>query len=148
MTPFCDDCAMSRGVVTGLIGAGLLGWALTGPATAQSQVEIRAPAPEKPQQLHIEEPSPATREATRPREADFYGQDVRVRHEPAFIEPFVGQTAGGTKYGLSGWTSPATPVGSYVSQEPWARSGWFALGITVVWDSVPAAATRRVSNPR
>jgi hypothetical protein len=73
---------------------------------------------------------------------------VRVRHEPAFIEPFVGQTQGGTKYGLSGWTSPTTPVGSYVSQEPWARSGWFALGFTVVWDSVPTGSTRRVSDPR
>lgn len=139
---------MNPGAVTGLIGASLLGWVLTGPAAAQSQVEIRAPAPEKPQRLHIVEPGPATREATRPREADFYGTDVRVRHEPAFIEPFVGETQGGTKYGLSGWTSPTTPVGSYVSQEPWARSGWFALGITVVWDSVPAESTRRVSNPR
>jgi hypothetical protein len=73
---------------------------------------------------------------------------VRVKHEPAFIEPFVGQTAGGTKYGLSGWTSPSTPVGSYVSQEPWARTGWPAIGISVVWDSVPATSTQRVSNPR
>ncbi|HWN14665.1 MAG TPA: hypothetical protein VNU02_12435, partial [Candidatus Dormibacteraeota bacterium] len=118
------------------------------PAAAQSPIEIRATAPEKPQQLRIVEPSEATRQSTRPREADFYREDVRVRHEPAFIEPFVGQTQGGTKYGLSGWTSPTTPVGSYVSQEPWARSGWPALGFTVVWDSVPAASTSRVSNPR
>lgn len=120
----------------------------TVPVGAQSPVEIRATAPEKPPQLRIVEPSPATREATRPREADFYREDVRVRHEPAFIEPFVGQTQGGTKYGLSGWTSPTTPVGSYVSQEPWARSGWPSLGFTVVWDSVPAGSTRRVSDPR
>jgi hypothetical protein len=139
---------MNRGAIAGLIGPTLLAWMLAGPAAAQSQVEIRAAAPEKPQQLHIVEPSPATREASRPREADFYGSDVRVRHEPAFIEPFVGETQGGTKYGLSGWTSPTTPVGSYVSQEPWARGGWFALGITVVWDSAPVASTRRVSNPR
>lgn len=117
-------------------------------AGAQAPVEIRATAPEKPPQLRIVEPSPATREATRPREADFYREDVRVRHEPAFIEPFVGLTPGGTKYGFSGWTSPTTPVGSYVSQEPWARSGWFALGLTVVWDSVPATSARRVSDPR
>lgn len=130
------------------IGSGLLFVTLAGPATAQSPIEIRATAPEKPQQLRIVEPSEATRQSTRPREADFYREDVRVRHEPAFIEPFVGQTQGGTKYGLSGWTSPTTPVGSYVSQEPWARSGWPALGITVVWDSVPAASTPRVSNPR
>jgi hypothetical protein len=139
---------MIRMIVAALIGAGVLSAAWAAPARAQNPVEIRATAPEKPAQLRIVEPSPATREATRPREADFYREDVRVRHEPAFIEPFVGQTPGGTKYGLSGWTSPTTPVGSYVSQEPWARSGWPALGLTVVWDSVPAASTQRVSNPR
>ncbi len=139
---------MSRTVIGTVIGSGLLFVALASSALAQSPIEIRATAPEKPQQFRIVEPSEATRESTRPREADFYREDVRVRHEPAFIEPFVGQTQGGTKYGLSGWTSPTTPVGSYVSQEPWARSGWPALGITVVWDSVPAASTPRVSNPR
>jgi hypothetical protein len=139
---------MRRATVAKLVGAGLLTAMLPGSASAQNPVEIRATAPEKPPQLRIVEPSPATREATRPREADFYREDVRVRHEPAFIEPFVGETRGGTKYGLSGWTSPTTPVGSYVSQEPWARSGWPALGLTVVWDSVPSASTQRVSNPR
>jgi hypothetical protein len=130
-----------------LVGLSWLG--AESPAIAQTQVEIQASAPEKPPQIRIVEPTPATREATRPREADFYGTDVRVRHQPAFIEPFVGQTQGGTKYGLSGWTSPSTPVGSLVSQEPWARSpGWFSLGLTVVWDSPPAASTRRVSDPR
>jgi hypothetical protein len=141
---------MRRSIVVGYatVALGVLALALSGTASAQNPVEIRATAPEKPAQIHIVEPSPATREQTRPREAEFYGTDVRVKHEPAFIEPFVGQTAGGTKYGLSGWTSPTTPVGSYVSQEPWARSGWPALGFTVVWDSVPAASTQRVSNPR
>lgn len=139
---------MKRTIVAKAMGAGLLTVMTAASASAQNPVEIRATAPEKPPQLRIVEPGPATREATRPREADFYREDVRVRHEPAFIEPFVGQTQGGTKYGLSGWTSPTTPVGSYVSQEPWARSGWFALGFTVVWDSVPAASTQRVSNPR
>lgn len=139
---------MSRSAIAMVVGSGLLLVTLTAPAAAQGPIEIRATAPEKPQQLRIVEPSEATRQSTRPREADFYREDVRVRHEPAFIEPFVGQTQGGTKYGLSGWTSPTTPVGSYVSQEPWARSGWPALGFTVVWDSVPAASTSRVSNPR
>ena len=134
----------------GLAGVGLVFlFGAASPAIAQTPVEIQASAPEKPPQIRIVEPTPATREATRPREADFYGTDVRVRHQPAFIEPFVGQTQGGTKYGLSGWTSPSTPVGSLVSQEPWARSpGWFSLGLTVVWDSPPAASTRRVSDPR
>ena len=136
-------------VFGGLSWGGLSWLGAASPAIAQTPVEIQASAPEKPPQIRIVEPTPATREATRPREADFYGTDVRVRHQPAFIEPFVGQTQGGTKYGLAGWTSPSTPVGSLVSQEPWARSpGWFSLGLTVVWDSPPAASTRRVSNPR
>ena len=141
---------MRRSIVVGYatVALGVLALALSGTASAQNPVEIRATAPEKPAQIHIVEPSPATREQTRPREAEFYGTDVRVKHEPAFIEPFVGQTAGGTKYGLSGWTSPSTPVGSYVSQEPWDRTGWPAIGISVVWDSVPATSTQRVSNPR
>jgi len=141
---------MRRSIVVGYatVALGVLALALSGTASAQNPVEIRATAPEKPAQIHIVEPSPATREQTRPREAEFYGTDVRVKHEPAFIEPFVGQTAGGTKYGLSGWTSPSTPVGSYVSQEPWARTGWPAIGISVVGVSVPTNSTQRVSNPR
>jgi len=132
-----------------LIGAvcwGLL--AVTSPAAAQAPVEIRATAPEKPRQIRIVEPSPATREATRPREADFYGEDVRVRHEPAFIEPFVGEAPRGAKYGLSGWTAPATPVGSLVSQGERQTSGWPSLGFTVVWGSAPTGPPRRVSDPR
>jgi hypothetical protein len=133
-----------RGVV--VIGVAVLGLS-SGPISAQTSVEIRATAPEKPRQFQIIEPGPATREVTRPREAEFYGTDVRVRHEPAFIEPFVGQTQGGTKYGLSGWTSPATPVGAYVAQEP-SGPGWPALGFSVVWDSGPTGPPARVSDPR
>src|ERR1700731_2002569 len=77
--------------------------------SGKASAETRPPAPKSPRQPPIGRPSPATREATRPREADFYGEDVRVRHEPAFIEPFGGETSGGAKYGLSGWTAPATP---------------------------------------
>lgn len=135
----------ARGVL--VIVAALIGFWST-PALAQTPVEIRATAPEKPQQLHIVEPGPATKEITRPREADFYGADVRLRHDPAFIEPFAGQTQAGTKYGLSGWTAPSTPVGSYVSQEPWARTGWPSLGISVVWESAPTGPPARVSDPR
>src|ERR1700730_7182578 len=114
-----------------LIGAvccGLL--AVTSPAAAQTPVEVRPPPRKTSRKTHIAERSPATREATRPREADFYGEDVRVRHEPAFIEPFVGETSGGAKYGLSGWTAPATPVGSLVSQGGRQTSGRPSVGFT------------------
>jgi hypothetical protein len=141
-----DRMKVPMSPLIGAVCCGLL--AVTSPAAAQAPVEIRATAPEKPPQIHIVEPSPATREATHPREADFYGEDVRVRHEPAFIEPFVGETPGGAKYGLSGWTAPATPVGSLVSQGERQTSGWPSLGFTVVWDSAPTGPPRRVSDPR
>ena len=142
---FCQNGLM-KALLLSLVGAVVSSFLATVPASGQTPVEIRANAPEKPQQVRIVEPGPATREATRPREMGFYREDVRVRHEPAFIEPFVGQTQGGAKYGLSGWTSPATPVGSLVSQGAGQTSGWPGLGITVVWESPPG--TRRVSDPR
>jgi len=139
---------MIRTAVAAVVGLGLLGSVLTLPVGAQGPVEIRATAPEKPPQIRIVEPGPATREATRPSEAPFYREDVRVRHEPAFIEPFVTRTPGGTKWGLSGWTAPTTPVGSLSALQPWGGSGSVALGITVVWDAAPVTAASRVSNPR
>src|SRR6266478_4677264 len=83
----------------GAICCGLL--AVTSPAAAQAPVEIRATAPEKPRQIHIVEPSPATRGASRPSVAECYGEDERVSPEPACIEPFVWGTRGGAKFALS-----------------------------------------------
>ena len=124
---------------------------LAGAAFAQGQVEIRSTTPEKSRELKIEPQGPATREATKPREADFYprdnyGRDIGVRHEPAFIEPFVSTDEAGNKIGLSGWTAPATPVGSAVSNyEP---SGWFALGITFTWGAPPRKGVAPAKSPR
>src|SRR6266545_2418899 len=128
---------------------------------SRSAALIRAPrpasqllasgGPEKSRELKIEPQGPATREATKPREADFYprdnyGRDVGVRHEPAFIEPFVRTDEAGNKVGLSGWTAPATPVGSAVSNyEP---TGWFALGITFTWGAPPPKGVAPAKSPR
>ena len=120
--------------------------ALAAPAFAQGQVEIRSTTPDQGKHFEIVQPSPATREASKPREADFYGDDVRVRHEPAFIEPFTTVTSEGTLIGVSGWTAPAAPVGSLVSQGNQQTSGWLSFGVTFIWDWVPAA--RPVSAPR
>lgn len=111
-------------------------------AFAQGQVEIGTTAPTP--RFEIEPPSPAEREATKPREADFYREDIRVRHQPAFIEPFVGRTKDGDEYGASGWTAPATPVGSLASQGYQQTTGWFSLGFSFVFDwPRPAAPVRR-----
>ena len=120
---------------------------LTGVALGQSSVEMQTvPAP--PPRFEIVPPSPATREATKPSEADFYREDIRVRLEPAFIEPFVGRTKAGNQYGLSGWTVPNIPVGSLASQGYQNDGGVLALGFTFLFDYAPQAVTRPTAAPR
>lgn len=125
----------------------LVALALASSALGQGQVEINT-APQQGPRFEIVPQSPATREATKPNDADFYREDVRVRHEPAFIEPFVGTTSGGNEYGLSGWTSPEPPLGSYASQGYGQNTGWFSLGFTFVFDYPPRPAARPVPAQR
>ena len=134
-----------RGLIAAVLGVAILGGVEL--AHAQSQVEIET-APGQMPRLEIGPQGPATREATRPREADFYRDDIRVRHEPAFIEPFVTKTKSGRDVGLSGWTAPAVPVGSLASQGYGQNNGWFSLGITFVWDSPPRAPGAPAKAPR
>jgi hypothetical protein len=136
-----------RWVLTLTALAGAVTLALGGSALAQGEVEMRT-VPGQGPRFEIVPPGQATREVTRPREADFYRDDVRVRHEPAFIEPFVGRTEAGNEFGLSGWTSPNPPVGSLASQGYQQTNGWFALGITFLFDYPPKAATHPASTPR
>lgn len=137
---------MKRCVMVAAAGA-VLALGGGGFAYAQSQVEIETRQPEGPR-LEIAPQGPATREATRPPETDFYREDIRVRHEPAFIEPFVTKTKSGNEIGLSGWTSPNMPVGSLASQGYGQNNGWFSLGITFVWDSPPRPAAGPAAAPR
>ena len=116
-------------------------------AIAQSSVEMQsAPAPQP--HFEIVPLPPATREATKPPEADFYREDIRVRHEPAFIEPFVGRTRAGNQYGLSGWTAPNIPVGSLASQGYQNDSGVLAIGFTFLFDYPPKTSERPTAAPR
>ena len=116
-------------------------------AMAQSSVEMQStPAPQP--HFEIVPLPPATREATKPPEADFYREDIRVRHEPAFIEPFVGRTRAGNQYGLSGWTAPNIPVGSLASQGYQNDSGVLAIGFTFLFDYPPKVTERPPAAPR
>lgn len=116
-------------------------------ASAQSAVEIRK-TPEATPRFEIVPLDPEAKNATRPSDADFYRDDVRVRQEPAFIEPFVDRTAEGNEYGLSGWTAPAVPVGSLASQGYQQTNGWFSLGFTFVFDYPPKVAPQPAAKPR
>ena len=128
-------------------GAALIA-ALAAPAGAQTDVEMRAASKESPRFEIVSPGGPASREATRPNDADFFREDIRVRHEPAFIEPFVDETKAGNEYGLSGWTSPNPPVGSLGSQGYGQSSGWFSFGLTFLFDYPPKPGARPVSAPR
>ena len=116
-------------------------------AMAQSSVEMQS-APSPQPHFEIVPPPPAAREATKPPEADFYREDIRVRHEPAFIEPFVGRTRAGNQFGLSGWTAPNIPVGSLASQGYQNDSGALAIGFTFLFDYPPKTATPPAAAPR
>ncbi len=128
-------------LLTTLVAGAAATLAVAGPALAQSDVEMRAATKPAPH-FEIVSPGPASREATRPNDADFYREDIRVRHEPAFIEPFVSETNGGNEYGLSGWTSPNPPVGSLGSQGYGQSNGWFSLGLTFLFDYPPKPGAR------
>jgi len=115
-------------------------------ATAQTpgtptppDVEIEATPQPKPEALKVV-PPPLHYDQTRTPESGRYGrQDVRVEHDPAFIEPFTGTAEGTTwsaQYGLSGWMSPNTPVGpsSMGYQE---LNGYLGFGFSIVWGPAP-----------
>jgi hypothetical protein len=108
------------------------------PAYAQVQIETRPPA--APPAAEIVPPG-LRYEVTRPSDTNFYPQGPRVEHDPAFIEPFAVdyETPTSTgKVGLSGWTSPATPVGPALTGYP-EVTGWLAVGLTITWGGPPPA---------
>lgn len=116
------------------------------PAWAQGrQVEIVAPPPERAIPREIVTPGQPP-QMTRPREADFRSDNIRTRHDPAFITPLTTTTRTGpntaARIGFSGWTAPPAKDNAVVARE---NSGLFALGITIIWgipvEPQPAAPT-------
>jgi hypothetical protein len=127
--------------------ASALALAIAAPAAAQAPVEIKSSTPKEPKQFELITPGgPVTREKSRVPDADFYGEDQRVPYDPALVEPFVGTTKNGSKYGASLWTSPQTPVGSLASQG-YGQGGAFGFGFTFIWDLGPAPTARPAAAP-
>jgi hypothetical protein len=130
---------MRRGVASGLLTLALaLDWAAA-PASAQqqptaAQQQPTAAAPTTSQEdLAIIAP-PSAREATRARESEFYpGEDIRVRHEPAFIRSLSAAPASGPikRLGVSGWTAPPGRGDGILAHEV---SGWFGFGFSFIWE--------------
>jgi hypothetical protein len=122
---------------------GVLGFALAGPAAAQAPstqppaaptlVDVQTGATPSDRNLEIIAPEPGAQDVTRPREADFYPEDVRVRHGPGFVEPLTVRPKIGPvkKVGVSGWTAPPGRGDGIVQRE---INGWFGFGISVIWE--------------
>lgn len=124
---------MKCGVLFLVVSLAFVGWAAP-PTFAQGQIEIVAPPPEKPPALEFVTPGQPA-ELTRPREQDFYSDQIRSRHDPAFIAPFTTTIPTGprtgVRVGLSGWTAPASRGETVLRRE---ASGALAFGISVAWD--------------
>jgi len=118
-------------------GLGLaLVFAGTGPALAQSGVEVETMAPPPPK-FEIIRPEAPGSEPNRPSDADFYSTfgDPVVNYDPAFIAPFTKETETG-RMGLAGWTSPVGVVtgdGPMHTRQP----GWLSFGFAITWGGPP-----------
>ena len=118
----------------------LLGLALSGglvsAAAAQDQLKIIAPPPPPPEQGGPELVIPGQpAQLTRPHEQDFYPDQIKSRHDPAFIAPFTTTVPTGprtgVRVGLSGWTAPAVPGENVLKHE---AGGVLAFGLSFAWD--------------
>jgi hypothetical protein len=112
-------------------------------APAAAQVDLRAaPKPPVRERVIIE---PGLSNATRPSDLDRYPRSSGVRHDPAFIAPLSSKRVSPIstgRVGVSGWTSPNTPVGGAAVN--WGEvTGWFGFGISFTWDGPPESATTR-----
>ena len=109
------------------------------PAWAQD-VQIKKPAPTAPREER-DVIAPGLQNETRPSDADRYPRGGQVQHDPAFIGPMSKPRESRTdtgRYGVAGWVSPTTPVGS--PHSGWRESnGVFAFGFSITWDGPPPA---------
>lgn len=133
---------MVLGMILGLVAS--LALLPVAAGAQEAEVEITAPPPVAPPELVLPGQPP---EISHSREGDFRSDDVRVRHDPAFIAPFTRTVQTGpttaVRFGLSGWTAPPGRGDLQMVRE---TSGWFALGLTIVWD-VPVEPPKAKASP-
>jgi hypothetical protein len=140
---------MARRIAGCLVLVVLAGMFAVGPAGAQSSgggLEVTTPPARPTPEFGLEPTMPLEQQGSRDQE--FYPTQVKSRHEPAFVKPFVGNvpvsTSSSIRLGLSGWTSPALPADTRNE-----AAGGAAFGITILWGrpnpqaAPPAAETLR-----
>ena len=110
-------------------------------AAAAQQFEIKAPAPQRGQDIDgIIGPS-LQYEITQPDDARYLPPGPRVHYEPAFVEPVSSPTETGRKC-VAAWTAPTAALGGTQSG---AReiTGYFAIGFAFEWGGPPPKAPAR-----
>lgn len=125
----CDDALMRAAAALTVV----VMLTLPGATRALAQPEAEPVATPR---FELSTPGPGPRETTRPRESEFYREDVRVPHEPAFVEPFTfkPQTGPVKKAGLALWTAPRVQGGARVTEVPEGSQGWFGFGFSLIWE--------------
>jgi hypothetical protein len=112
-----------------------------GVAAAQQQFEIKAPTPQRGQDIDGIIGPGLQYEITQPDDARYLPPGPRVHYEPAFVEPLSSPTETGRR-GVAGWTSPTAAFGGTQSG---AReiTGYFAIGFAFEWGGPPPKAPAR-----
>jgi hypothetical protein len=115
--------------------------AALGPAPVSGEdVKIMAPPPGREPRVI----TPGLLYETRPSDETYYPGGPGVPYDPAFIRPFTKEveTPRSTgRMGLSGWTSPNTPVGPSGAGMR-EISGWLGFGFTRTWGGPPPSRPR------
>ena len=110
-------------------------------AAAAQQFEIKAPAPQRGQDIDGIIGPGLRYEITQPDDARYLPPGPRVHYEPAFVEPLSSPTETGRK-GVAAWTAPTAALGGTQSG---ARdiTGYFAIGFAFEWGGPPPKAPAR-----
>jgi hypothetical protein len=100
------------------------------PLVASGQgLDLTSPGPDRSRELDEQ----ASRRIVP--DADLQPHRPAVPHSPGFITPLTRQTRDG-RYGVAGWTSPNTRVGSRGAADP-DNAGWFSFGFAYEWGASP-----------
>jgi hypothetical protein len=119
---------------------------LAASAASAQDVNLKAPVPTREPRVI----TPGLLYETRPSDETHYpGAGPSVPYDPAFIRPFTTTTETPTstgRLGLSGWTSPNTPVGPSGAGMR-EVNGWLGFGFTRTWGGPPPPASRGAGGP-
>jgi hypothetical protein len=127
-----------------MVALGML--AMLGAGVAQAQdVKMAAPQPEGHREPRVI--TPGLLYETKPGDERRYPGTNAVPYDPAFIEPLsrAVETPRSTgRMGLSGWTSPQTPVGPSGAGMR-ENNGWLGFGFSRTWGGPPPQPGRAAS---